>query len=99
MRRSVLRWLRQRGKPKIAPLCLRTTWGDFAFRMRRAIDLDIRIDLGEITRAEAMARQITRPLASVEHDAPTVAAPRYWTCDDQTLVDAYATREIEPVGR
>ena len=102
MRRSVLRWLLRRGKPKIAPLYQRTSWYDFEGRMHRAIALDMAIELGEITRAEVVARQITRPLLSVDPAAPTEQAPasQHWFYNDATIasgiVDEHATRAMEP---
>lgn len=102
MRKSLRRWLFQRRQPEIKPLYQRTSWYDFAGRMHRAIDIDIRIDLGEITRRELREQQKTRPLPVVDVNAPTIAEPAYWLFyDDDTIrvrsniVDKNATEAMD----
>lgn len=98
MRTSLRRWLLYRREPKIKPLALRTTWGDFAFRMRRAIDIDIQVELGEVTLAELKAMHITRPIPAIDHGAPTEAAPArhgYWYYSDEKRTWTMPTTRIE----
>ena len=93
MRKSVLRWLLQRGKPQHKPLAMRTSWPDFYDRMHKAIALDMALLLGEITLAEVRRMQITRPLPTI-HSAETLAEPRVWgwhECETVANVDEYAT--------
>lgn len=108
MRKSLRRWLLQRRSPKIQPLIQRTSWGDFAYRMRRAIALDIAIDLGEMTRSEARTRQRTRPLPAIDYNASTIAGPvspswEFYAGDtmraERCRVDEYETQEIPLVLR
>ena|SRR5579859_2314556 len=98
MRKSLRRWLFQRRQPKLAPLVTRTTWGDFAHRMRRAIAIDIAVELGEITRRELRERQKTRPLASVDYNAHTIAEHARRSYAEDTIadnhIDQYATEPM-----
>lgn len=89
MKKSARRWLFQRRKPElaIAPLILRTSWGDFAFRMRRAIAIDVSVLLGEVRRADLARQQETRLLPTIDHNAPTLIAPPHWFYSDETLAD------------
>lgn len=94
MRRSVRRWLLQWRKPKLDPLWLRaSSWYDFEGRMRRAIAIDIAVELGEVTRSELLEKQITRPLPTVDPDAPTEqATARHWFYAEDTIADPNATK-------
>lgn len=99
MRTSLLRRLLRRGEPEMKPLAMRTTWGDFAHRMHRAIEIDIQVELGEVTLAELKAMQLTRPVPIIDHGAPTEAAPslpRYWFYSDETVaMDPKRTQTME----
>ena len=86
MRRSLRRWLLHRRVQRVQSLVLRTSWYDFAGRMRRAIALDIQFDLGELRRADLLRQQATKPLPRVDPNAPTVVQ-RYWMYDDATMAD------------
>lgn len=91
MRRSLRRWLFHRRIPTIRPLCQRTSWDDFAGRMRRAITIDMLVLMGEVTLAELELMQVTRPLPAC--DAETLAEPRFWGWHECETVanDEYAT--------
>lgn len=106
MRTSLKRWLITRGKPKQQPLYARLIWNDFAWRMHRAIDIDVRVLLGEVTLAELKRRQQTKPLPRVDPSAETLAGPRVWTYYDEeteraprVLIDRYATDPMEKTRR
>jgi hypothetical protein len=101
MRKSLRRWLLHRRGPKMKPLIQRIGWFDFAGRMHRAIDVDVRVLLGEVTRADLARQQATKPLPRISHNAPTVAMPPVSFYADETLrvpcssVDENATELIE----
>lgn len=103
MRKSLRRWLLHRRQPQVKPLYQRTSWYDFAGRMHRTLDLDIRFDLGEITRSEWRDQKKTKPLPAVDPNAPTEAAHLHWSCADETIaevgieIDQYATQPMELV--
>lgn len=101
MRRSVRRWLLQR-RNYLPPLILRTSWGDFAFKMRKTVDWDIRSILGEVDRGLILKKNETRELP--QPNAETVADSPYWEYIDQMptmrekSIDCYATQPMSPVG-
>lgn len=109
MRTSARRWLLQRRKPKTKPLIMhtdypdlyqRTSWPDFKHKMLKTIDLDIRVDLGEISLNELLLQQETKPLPVVLAEAETIADERYWWWTGETAgvacagVDQYATQPM-----
>ena len=68
--------------------------------MHRAIDIDVRVLLGEVTRASLSRQQKTRPLPRVSPNAPTMAVPVSYYADETirvacNSVDEYATELIE----
>lgn len=92
MRKGLRRWLFHRRAPKMRPLYQRTGWQDFCLRMRRAIDIDIRMDLGELNRDEWILKQTTKPLPA--YDAPTVATwERQWW-RETTQPDPHGTQPL-----
>jgi hypothetical protein len=87
-----------------APLISRTTWGNFEYKMHKALEIDVSLDLGEMTRTEWEARQRTLILPAPGYDDPTVASVAcsdYWFYLDDTSVsdtphvDAYATEPMK----
>lgn len=94
-----LRLLRWR-KPEIKPLILRTSWGDFAHRMRAAIILDMAILLGDIDPETLEELHKTQPLPALANDAPTQAEPRprYWWWNDETAREDVAKLATVPVS-
>lgn len=99
MRKSLRRWLLHRRSPRMKPLCQRVAWGDFEHRMRRAIAIDVAVDLGLVSRTALLAQQMTRQLPALDfdHSAPTEYVPGYWFYADQTIPDLNATQPEELV--
>lgn len=99
------RWLFHRRNPTLQPLYQRTSWYDFEGRMRVAIAIDMQILLGEVTRAELLDKQRTRPVPTLDHDAPTLAVEQHWIYADETerveigSIDQHATLAMEEVAR
>lgn len=56
--------------PPIPPLVLRTSWDNYAHRIRDAISAEMEIETGRITLEEAQARLLTRELGTPS--APTL---------------------------
>lgn len=101
MRTSLRRWLLHRREPKLKPLYQRTSWYDFAGRMRRAIAIDIAIELGEVRRSELLALHATRMIPIVDPAAETVAAQSCQFYAEETVaeIDVYATQPIPELVR